>query len=118
MAMLAPREYLAAIGRRGGIKSRRSLDAGTARQMVAKREARRAARNAAEATVRLSGTPADTTVAAQAVQDELLRRATPAEKLTHVANLSRMVDQLSVQGLRLRHPTADEATIGRLRGDP
>ena len=38
------RRYLAAIGRRGGLKSRRTLDADTARQMVRLREARRAYR--------------------------------------------------------------------------
>jgi len=38
------REYLAAIGRRGGRKSRRSLTAETAREMVRVREARRAYR--------------------------------------------------------------------------
>ncbi len=36
------REYLAEIGRRGGQKSRRSLDPETARSMVRVREARRA----------------------------------------------------------------------------
>ncbi len=36
------RAYLAAIGRRGGITSRRTLDAETARNMVRVREARRA----------------------------------------------------------------------------
>lgn len=38
------REYLAEIGRRGGRKSRRSLDSETARAMVRLREARRAYR--------------------------------------------------------------------------
>jgi hypothetical protein len=38
----AVRNYLAHIGRRGGLKSRRRLDAGHARRMVAVREARRA----------------------------------------------------------------------------
>jgi len=38
------RSYLSAIGRRGGRKSRRSLDARTARNMVRVREARRAYR--------------------------------------------------------------------------
>ena len=37
----AVREYLAEIGRRGGRKSRRALDPGTAREMVKVREARR-----------------------------------------------------------------------------
>ena len=38
------REYLAEIGRRGGRKSRRTLDPETAREMVRVREARRAFR--------------------------------------------------------------------------
>lgn len=38
------REYLAEIGRRGGRKSRRTLDPDTAREMVRVREARRAFR--------------------------------------------------------------------------
>jgi hypothetical protein len=38
------REYLARIGRRGGLKSRRVLDPATARRMVQVREARRAFR--------------------------------------------------------------------------
>ena len=38
------REYLAEIGRRGGQKSRRTLDSETARNMVPVREARRAYR--------------------------------------------------------------------------
>lgn len=37
-------KYLSAIGRKGGLKSRRSLDAGTARAMVRVRDARRAFR--------------------------------------------------------------------------
>jgi hypothetical protein len=40
----AVRKYLAEIGRRGGRKSRRRLDAGQARAMVRVREARRAYR--------------------------------------------------------------------------
>jgi hypothetical protein len=38
------RDYLAEIGRRGGLKSRRTLDSATARDMVRVREARRAFR--------------------------------------------------------------------------
>ncbi|MBM3779190.1 MAG: hypothetical protein FJW23_13310 [Acidimicrobiia bacterium] len=38
------RAYLSGIGRRGGRKSRRRLDSGTAREMVRLREARRAFR--------------------------------------------------------------------------
>lgn len=42
--MSAIRKYLADIGRRGGLKSRRTLDPETARAMVHVREARRAFR--------------------------------------------------------------------------
>lgn len=38
------KRYLATIGRRGGLKSRRVLDSATARRMVSVREARRAYR--------------------------------------------------------------------------
>ena len=107
------REYLAEIGRRGGIKSRRVLAPETARRMVAIREARRAARRLDRSTPppRLSGTPADTTAAAQAIQDVLQRRLSPAEKLAQVARLTRMVDLLSIEGVRKRHPAATDETI-------
>ena len=42
--MSSVREYLADIGRRGGTRSRRTLDPDTARDMVRVREARRAYR--------------------------------------------------------------------------
>lgn len=42
--MSSVRKYLARIGRRGGLKSRRRLDSETARDMVRVREARRAFR--------------------------------------------------------------------------
>ena len=109
------RAYLAKIGRRGGIKSRRTLDSAVARRMVEIREARRAARRAN--TARPGGAPADTSVAALAVQDALFRRASPAEKLAQVAGLSRMVDQLSMVGLRQRHPTADDEMIAYRRAE-
>jgi hypothetical protein len=113
------RKYLAEIGRRGGIRSRRELDPETARRMVAIREARRAARRLDGSTVPsgLDGTPADTTATAQAVQDALQRRLSPAKKLTQVARLSRMVDRLAIEGLRMRHPTADDETIRDLRAE-
>jgi hypothetical protein len=82
--------------------------------MVQIREARRIAKRAVSA-VRVSGTPADTSAAAQAIQDSLFRRASPAEKLAHAASLSRMVDQLSMAGLQQRHPTGDVEMIRYLR---
>src|SRR5215207_8656855 len=117
--MSSIRKYLAEIGRRGGISSRRELKPETARRMVAIREARRAARRLDDSTMasRLDGTAADTTTAAQAIQDALQRRLSPAEKLTQVARLSRMVDQLSIEGLKMRHPTADDETIRDLRAE-
>lgn len=42
--MASVKKYLSIIGRRGGLKSRRTLDAATAREMVRVREARRAYR--------------------------------------------------------------------------
>lgn len=42
--MSSIRRYLAEIGRRGGLKSRRTLDSSSAREMVRIREARRAYR--------------------------------------------------------------------------
>jgi hypothetical protein len=110
------KNYLAAIGRRGGIKSRRTLEPEIARRMVGIREARRIARRAAPATA-LDGTPVDTSVAAQAVQDALLRHFSPAEKLARVAHLSRMTDWLSLEGLKQRHRTADDEQIRNLRAE-
>jgi hypothetical protein len=110
------RAYLARIGRRGGIKSRRTLESDVAKRMVEIREARRIARRANTVT-RPAGAPADTSVAALAVQDALLRRASPAEKLAQVTRLSRMVDRLSVAGLRQRHPTSDDEMIPYRRAE-
>jgi acyl-CoA reductase-like NAD-dependent aldehyde dehydrogenase len=107
-------KYFAEIGRRGGIRSRRILDPETARRMVEIREARRIARRAQSHS---TGTPADTTISAQAVQDARWRRMSPSEKLALVARLSRMVDQLSREGIKLRHAEADEKTIRRLRAE-
>ena len=114
--MLDLKQYFAEIGRRGGIRSRRILEPETARRMVQIREARRVARRAQQSW-RPVGTPADTSTAAQAVQDALLRRSSPTEKLAHVARLSRMVDELSLAGLRLRNPAADDQTIRFLRAE-
>lgn len=111
-----PTKYLAEIGRRGGIRSRRVLSPETARRMVAIREARRIARRA-QPDAPPQGTPADTSAAAQTIQDALLRRFLPAEKLAHVARLSRMVDLLSVRGLRQRHADADDRMIRYLRAE-
>jgi hypothetical protein len=110
------RNYLAQIGRRGGIKSRRVLEPEAARRMVAIRESRRIAQRAQPAS-RLDGRPADTSIAAQAVQDALLRRFSAAEKLARVAHLSRMTDQLSLEGVKQRHRTADDEMIRYLRAE-
>ena len=117
--MSSLRNYFAEIGRRGGVKSRRVLEPETARRMVAIREARRAVRRLDHGTPppHLGGTPADTTADAQAVQDALQRRLSPAEKLAQVARLSRMVDVLSIEGLKRRHPTATDDMIRDLRAE-
>jgi len=95
------------------------LEPETARRMVAIREARRAARRLDRGTspLRLGGTPVDTTAAAQGIQDALQRRLAPAEKLAQVARLSRMVDLLSIEGLKRRHPTATDEMIRDLRAE-
>ena len=116
LAMSIVREYLVQIGRRGGMKSRRVLEPETARHMVAIREARRIARTT-QSAARPGGTPADTGAVAQAIQDALLRRFSPAEKLEHVARLSRMVDRLSLEGIRQRHTAADDEMIRYLRAE-
>ncbi|GEM_PF-962812 len=117
--MSIPRQYLAEIGRRGGTKSRRILDPATARRMVAIREARRAAVRVERTAVPtlLGGTPADTSVKAQAIQDALLRRLSPTEKLAQVARLSQRVDQLALEGLRQRHPNATDEIIRYFRAE-
>jgi hypothetical protein len=99
--------YLAEIGRRGGIRSRRVLAPETARRMVAIREASRAARRAASRdSVSMQRLPADTSASAQAFQDALVRFMSPAEKLERVASLSQMVNSLAAAGITLRHPEA------------
>jgi hypothetical protein len=108
--------YLAEIGRRGGIRSRRVLEPKTARRMVEIREARRIAQRTNSAA-RLGGTPADTGAAAQAIQDGLLQRTAPGAKLAQVARLSRMVDRLAIAGIRLRHEAVDEEMIRYLRAE-
>ena len=108
--------YFAEIGRRGGLKSRRVLTPEVARRMVEIREARRIARRVHQ-NARLGGTPSDTSPAVQAIQDALLRRFSPAEKLARVARLSRMVDLLSFEGLTQRYPKADAALLQRRRAE-
>lgn len=108
--------YFAEIGRRGGIRSRRTLDPEVARRMVQIREARRIAQRA-NTSARLGGKASDTSAAAQAIQDDLLRRASPSEKLAQVARLSRIVDRLSMAGLRQRHAAADDEMIRYLRAE-
>jgi hypothetical protein len=118
--MSTVRKYLAEIGRLGGIKSRRVLDPQVARSMVVVREARRTARRVAlgnDAGARLGGTPADTSPSVQAIQDALWQRVAAAGKLSNVARLSRMVDQLAIQGLRQRHPDADDELIRYRRAE-
>ena len=53
----------------------------------------------------------DTSAKAQAFQDALVRYMSPAEKLERVAALSRMVNSLALEGIKMRHPTATEFWI-------
>ena len=116
MSML--KQYLAEIGRRGGIRSRRALDPETARRMVRIREARRAALRASRAENPLHvGLPADTSTTAQAIQDALWRRLSPVQKLQQAARLSRMADALSTEGIRQRYPSDRDGTIRRRRAE-
>jgi hypothetical protein len=107
------RRYLARIGRRGGIKSRRALAPDVAREMVRAREARRATRRRIATHLHSGGGifPADTTLVAGETQDALLRRLSASQKLRRVAELSRMVDSLARAGVALRHPDADDREL-------
>jgi hypothetical protein len=51
---------------------------------------------------------ADTTVEAERIQVERWRRMTPLEKARAVTEVSRAVQELSLAGLRIRHPGASE----------
>lgn len=44
-------------------------------------------------------------------------RLAPAEKLSRVAGLSRMVEWLAMEGLRMRHPEEDPATLRYRRAE-
>jgi hypothetical protein len=69
-------------------------------------------------------TPAYTTAAAQVIQDALLRRLPPAEKLAQVARLSRVADLLSIEGLArhaehrvaVTHPVATRDPVWTIVG--
>jgi len=50
----------------------------------------------------------DTSPEVEQVQIELWRRMSPMEKLRAVAEISRAVQELSLAGIRLRHPGATE----------
>jgi hypothetical protein len=50
----------------------------------------------------------DTSLAAERAQVELWRRMSPIEKLHAVTETTRAVLQLSLAGIRLRHPEASE----------
>jgi hypothetical protein len=50
----------------------------------------------------------DTSLEAERAQVELWRRMSPLEKLRAVTEISRAVQQLSLVGIRLRHPDASE----------
>ena len=87
--------------------------------MVRIREARRAIKRARDTAPRqrAAGTPADTSVGIQNIQDALWLRMAPAEKLAQVSGLSRMVEMLALEGIRMRHPADDSADIRYRRAE-
>lgn len=60
---------------------------------------------------------ADTTPEAEEVLIKLLRDAPPSRKIEMVCELNQMVRQLTIAGLRERHPNADEEEIRRRLAD-
>jgi len=54
--------------------------------------------------------PRDTTAAAEEVQLAVLRRMTPGQRTTAVAQMSAAVRTTCLAGIRSRHPDYDEAT--------
>ena len=61
--------------------------------------------------MRASTTLTDTSPDALAVQIELYRRMTPAEKADRLRALTLAVNTLALAGLRQRHPKADEREL-------
>jgi hypothetical protein len=51
---------------------------------------------------------ADTSYDAEAIQIELWRRMSPVDKARAITNASRAAQELSLAGIRLRHPDASE----------
>ncbi|MGH9787002.1 MAG: hypothetical protein ACRD88_22760 [Terriglobia bacterium] len=51
---------------------------------------------------------ADTSLKAERAQVEIWRRMLPIEKLCAVTEISRAAQQLSLAGIRLRHPAASD----------
>jgi hypothetical protein len=50
----------------------------------------------------------DTSIEAERAQVELWRRMSPLEKVRAVTEIARAVQQLSLAGIRLRHPDASD----------
>ncbi len=50
----------------------------------------------------------DTSIEAEREQVEIWRRMSPVEKIHAVTEISRAVQQLSLAGIRLRHPEASD----------
>jgi hypothetical protein len=55
--------------------------------------------------------PSDTTPDADTVRFRIYSRMTPAEKSARVVDLTRAACTLSLDGLRARHPAADEQEL-------
>jgi hypothetical protein len=55
--------------------------------------------------------PSDTSAAAQKIVDDVLRTATPSEKIGMVVELIEAAESISASGIRLRHPTYTDREV-------
>lgn len=53
----------------------------------------------------------DTSAEAEAIQLELLRRMTPAERITKMCNLSASLRRMAFDAIRRKYPEIDEAEV-------
>jgi len=53
----------------------------------------------------------DTSVEAEAIQPELLRRMSPADRITKMCNLSASLRRVAFDATRRLHPALDEAEV-------
>ena len=55
----------------------------------------------------------DTSPEVAARMQQLYRRMSPAQKMRHIAELCEATRRMTLAGLRLRYPEADERELGR-----